>query len=225
MKRASAPAAKSRLNFEKPGVRDPSQDSQSSRRELWSSVDVAFDMPQQVFFSRHRYGKETELKWSRDRVRETCELELVTGRYAVDTLLVLVHTQGQTWRPHTCTSHALLHALNTQLSPPRALHHTSTSLRHALIDFINDLALTRLYWSLPDSALAPVGTLQDELDAIVADEGRSANFAEHLKRLRSPTQFGDGVTVIAASLLLQCDSTGNVHTCWVLAQLLVSAQL
>lgn len=98
-----------------------------------------------------------------------------------------------------CQSHALLHALNTQLDPPRARGVSVGTLRHSLLELLNNDQLTAGLWIASGYGdRSPGSTLRAHLNAIMTAQGES--FDEWRERLRDPFEWGDGATLIAAAL-------------------------
>ena len=101
-----------------------------------------------------------------------------------------------------CQFHALLHALNHQLEPPRATEHDAASLRAAIVDLLDDDALLERSWLDTDRpALAPIFNLRATLAAEAARGDRKWTLREWFAKMRSLREWGDGGTLIGAALL------------------------
>lgn len=96
-----------------------------------------------------------------------------------------------------CQFHALLHALNHQLEPPRATEHDAASLRAAILDLLDDDALL----DTDRPALAPIFNLRATLAAEAARGDRKWTLREWFAKMRSLREWGDGGTLIGAALL------------------------
>lgn len=113
---------------------------------------------------------------------------------------------------NACQFHALLHALNTQLDPARALDHDVGSVRDALVATLDDAALLERIWLAPgDGDAVGITTLRAQVLAQAARMGRT--LPQWYERMRRRDEWGDGATLIAAALLFQV----NIHVLSIVA--------
>lgn len=95
---------------------------------------------------------------------------------------------------NSCQFHALLHALNTQLNPPRASQHNANSLRALLVATLDDEhLLSRVWLAQGDNNHAPVTYVRDEIHAQTSRQGWSV--AQWFVQMRETHEWGDTGTV------------------------------
>lgn len=108
---------------------------------------------------------------------------------------VLHHVPGD----NKCQFHALLHALNEQLTPPRATQHDVDSIRAAFISTLDNVDLLDRAWlNDGDSDRASITRLRDEIEAQAARLRRTV--PQWFACMRLLHEWGDGGTLIAAAL-------------------------
>jgi len=101
---------------------------------------------------------------------------------------------------NSCQFHALLHTLNTQLNPGRALDYDVKSLRAALVATLEDSELLGCVWLAEgDCDATSVTYLRDEVRAQAARSGYTLD--QWFTRMRRDSEWGDGATLIVAALL------------------------
>lgn len=103
-------------------------------------------------------------------------------------------------RDGACQFAAILHALTTQLHPPRAASHDVLSLRHALTDFLHGRQVQFYHGPTPNVA-AVLRLFQFDLGPTVLRVGET--FFEWSDRMRLPREWGDAATLLAAAALFR----------------------
>merc|ERR1719488_194580 len=101
-----------------------------------------------------------------------------------------------------CQSHALLHAVRTQLEPPRGTEYDADTLREALINTLNDEELLNRDWvAAGENDVAPIEPLRIFLTRVAERNGWTLD--EWFTKMRCPREWGDNNTLLAATLLLR----------------------
>lgn len=120
-------------------------------------------------------------------------------------LRILAHSQFRRTlhdvpRDGACQFASLLHALSTQLRPPRAIGHTVVSIRRALTDFFAGHPVQLYEGPLPDRA-AVDALFSAVLGPVVLRPGEQ--LAEWCARMQMPFEWGDEATLLAATALFR----------------------